>query len=288
MRSRRAGAFVFEVDQGNKGLALNQFMDDSELWEGFEFLSCVDCGTTVGPEYGGRVVEALERVPVVQGWLHSAGRLSWVGAWASWQYGLYHLTAMGRRALHLSGWIGGSGFAWRSGLGLRFDARCLTEDLELSLRVHGRGLFVGYEDLGVYDEKPADVGAFWTQHIRWARGHWWLLLHGRWLTWRLDDTTVVLSIVLQAYFDTVLLINLVRFPLAMAGLLLVYGVLGLAGMVLLGDEGRLRWSLVWSMFALLGLSGIIAMVGLVTVGRRRWVRTPHEGVSVAGGSGQTP
>jgi cellulose synthase/poly-beta-1,6-N-acetylglucosamine synthase-like glycosyltransferase len=276
MRSRRAGAFVFEVDEGNKGLALNRFMDESDLWEGFEYLSCVDCGTTVGVEYGGRVVEALGRASVVQGWLHSAGRLSWVGAWASWQYGMYHLAAMGRRALHVSGWIGGSGFAWHSSLGLRFDARCMTEDLELALRLHAGGCFIAYEDLGVFDEKPATLGAFWTQHIRWARGQWWLVLRGRFVTWRLDDVSVVLAILLQAYFGLLIAVNAVRYPVAMIGMVIVYGILGAAGMVLLHDEDRLRPSLVWSMLLLLALCSVIAIAGLASVGRRRWVRTPHE------------
>jgi cellulose synthase/poly-beta-1,6-N-acetylglucosamine synthase-like glycosyltransferase len=278
--ARAHGAAVYEVQERNKGAAINAYLEGSDLSEGFVGVTVVDCGTVVGLHYADRVVEALKGAEYVQGWLHSVGKLSWVGAWVSWQYGMMHLMALGRQLLGLPGWIGGTGFAWRSSEKVRFDRRFLTEDLELSLRVHGKGARVAYCDLGVLDEKPSTLRGLLGQHMRWARGHWVLLFHGRFLTWRIDDGFVVLSILCQLMAGFVMLYGWFVSPLFVLLTLSLYGIMGLAGMVKLGDGSRVRVSLLVGIPVLSVWSGFIALCALFTCRKRQWVRTAHNEIGV--------
>ncbi len=53
-----------------------------------------------------------------------------------------------------------------------FDERALTEDLELTIRLFNANYRVTYvHDASVWDEKPATLGPFFRQRVRWATGH---------------------------------------------------------------------------------------------------------------------
>jgi cellulose synthase/poly-beta-1,6-N-acetylglucosamine synthase-like glycosyltransferase len=272
----RAGAMVYTVDQGNKGRAINQFLDESDLAFGFDCLTVVDCGTVVEAEYGGRVKEALLSYRYVQGWLRSSGRLSWVNAWVTWNFALFHAGALGRRVLGLSGWIGGTGFAWRSTERVRFDGRCLVEDLELSLRLHSAGVDIGYCDLGVIDEKVSTLAASIRQRLRWSRGNWWLVFHGRFLTWRIDDVITVLNEITCLVLGGMFLWVGVRYPFYMMAWSIVYVIVGAAAMVRLGEEKRFRLSLLVSGPFMGMVQGGISLVALLTWRRTNWNRTEHK------------
>ena len=146
-----------------------------------------------GIRWRGEVCAALSRYAVAQSSIRPVGRLGLVGSWYAWLSGYQHVVAVGRAWLGLPAWIGGSGFCWRSDERVRFDERCLVEDLELSLRLHSSGDRVGYFMGEVYDEKPDSLRVSVRQRVRWARGGWWLLFHGRFLSWRLDDVITVLG-----------------------------------------------------------------------------------------------
>jgi cellulose synthase/poly-beta-1,6-N-acetylglucosamine synthase-like glycosyltransferase len=277
---KREGFLVFEVDQGNKGRAINEFLNSSDLAAAFEGVAVVDCGTVVGASFAGLVIEALQEAPYVQGWLRSSGRLAWVNAWYSWNYALYHLTGLGRDLLGFSAMIGGTGFAWRSVEHVRFDDRCLVEDLELSLRLHSAGIKVAYADLQITDEKPATLKASFGQRLRWSRGAWWLFFHGRFLTWRLDDFCAVWGSCSSLFWGLGLGIAAVVAPGQLLVCVLVYMVIGSAGMVRLGQLDRFRWSLLISVPMMTVFEAIISVCALVTFNRKSWTRTSHSVVSV--------
>jgi cellulose synthase/poly-beta-1,6-N-acetylglucosamine synthase-like glycosyltransferase len=272
----RAGAMVYTVDQGNKGRAINQFLDESDLAFGFDCLTIVDCGTVVEAEYGGRVKEALLSYRYVQGWLHSSGRLSWVNVWGTWNFALFHAGGLGRRVLRLPAWVGGTGFAWRSTERVRFDGRCLVEDLELSLRLHSSGVDVGYCDLGVIDEKVSTLKESIRQRMRWARGNWWLVMHGRFLTWRVDDVMSVLGEVTSLVFGMVFVLVGVRYPLQLALSSVIYVIVGAAAMVRFGEIERFRPSLIVSVPFMAMVQGAVSLAALLTWRRTNWNRTEHQ------------
>jgi cellulose synthase (UDP-forming) len=176
--------------------------------------------------------------------------------------------------------IGGTGFAWRSVENVRFDDRCLVEDLELALRLHQGGKGVVYCDLQVSDEKPASLGAAFSQRLRWSRGAWWLLFHGRFLTWRIDDFCAVLGSVSAVFWGIGLVAAAVIAPVQLAVCVAVYMVVGAAGLVRLGQLDRFSWSLVISVPFMSILEGIIGVCALLTWNSKSWARTPHNAGSV--------
>lgn len=278
---KREGFLVFEVDQGNKGRAINEYLDNSDLWKGFEGVAIIDCGTVVGASFGGLVVEALKTMPYVQGWLRSGGRRAWVNSWYSWNYALYHLTGLGRDLLGLPAMIGGTGFAWRSSERVRFDDRCLVEDLELSLRLHSGGVKVGYADLEVTDEKPWTVRGSFGQRLRWSRGAWWLFFHGRFMTWRVDDFCAVWGSISALFWGLGFVIAVGFAPVQVGLCVLGYMVVGSAGLVRLGQLDRFSWSLLIAIPCMTVLEGIISVCALLTFNRKSWTRTEHTASAVA-------
>lgn len=269
------GAFVYPVDAHNKARALNAFLDASALPGAFYSLAVVDCGTLVGPSFAGRLREGLTRAPFVQGWLLSAGPRTWVNSWYSWLYGVQHAMALGRDLLGLPAWIGGSGFGWRSTEHVRFDSRCLVEDLELSFSVHASGRQVVYCDLDVADEKPSGLRQSLIQRLRWARGGWWLVFHGRWLTWRFDDVTVGLNTFASLVFGYFFVQTFVYAPAYLMGSVFVYGVVGLAGLARLDQLGRVRPSLLFAIPFMTVCEAFITLWGLLTWRNVSWTRTAH-------------
>lgn len=271
----RCGVHVVRGDWHSKAGAINGFLAESLLPFAYDALAVVDCGTVVGREFGTRLVAGLGRAEYVQGWVRSAGPLTAVGAWYSWQYGLFHLTQLGRSVLGLPAWIGGTGFGWRATETVRFEERCLVEDLELSLRLHASGKRVAYVDLGVFDEKPSTLRASFRQRVRWARGGWWLFLRGAWLSPRIDDVVAVLTSFASVICALWLVQGLVVNPLGVVALVIWYGVIGAAGMVLLGDDLRFRLTAIPMIAGMSLIEGVVSVSALCSVGSRTWSHTVH-------------
>jgi cellulose synthase/poly-beta-1,6-N-acetylglucosamine synthase-like glycosyltransferase len=264
------------VNKRNKGAALNYFLENSFLvYSGYQYLAVVDCGSLVDQNFGSRLIESLDHAAVVQSSLHSTGFLSWVNAWYSWNYGIYHLIALGRDLLHMPAFIGGSGWGWRVDMPVRFNEKCLVEDLELSLKIHKVGLPVVYRDLGVYDQKPSSFKSSFLQRLRWERGQWWLLFHGRFLTWRFDDFAQVMgapSAILWSFF---MIYGLIRAPLQVLPFLFLYWIYGVAGLIVMGDQKRVRLSTLITMPLMSIIEGYISLVALLSWKNTAWKRTAH-------------
>ena len=272
----RLGVDCLPVVCNNKGAALNAFLDNCVDWLFYDYLTVVDCGTVVGPQYEFAVCSALSRYAVAQSSIRPVGRLGLVGSWYAWLAGYQHVVAVGRAWLGLPAWIGGSGFCWRSDERVRFDERCLVEDLELSLRLHSKGDRVGYFVGEVYDEKPDSLAVSVRQRVRWARGGWWLLFHGRFLSWRLDDVITVLGPLVTLLCGVFLAVGVREGAgLWVLGWCFLYAVVGWAGLVRLGDGSHIRWSSVVMIPLMSVVESVISLVGLVTVGSHRWLHTPH-------------
>jgi cellulose synthase/poly-beta-1,6-N-acetylglucosamine synthase-like glycosyltransferase len=277
--AREKGVFVYEVNECNKGRAINRYLDEAKETIALMTvgITVVDCGTTVDESYAARIRTALLKRPVVQGWLRSSGRESWVNSWYCWLYGAYHLAALGREVLRLPAMIGGTGFAWRPEVAVRFDSRCMVEDMELGVRLHKAGVKVGYVDLGVFDEKPCTLGASLRQRVRWASGCWWLVLHGRGLTWRVDDAAVCFGTVGVLVFSAGTLVMFMRTPLAVWNGVLVYLVLGFIGLCKMRQARKIRLSLLWSIPLMQALELLVNMRGLFAFNQSRWAGTQHWG-----------
>jgi hypothetical protein len=278
--AREKGVFVYEVNELNKGRAINAYMEQAgELLASCVGVTCIDCGTVVERAYAARVRAALVKFPVVQGWLRSCGWHTWINAWSCWLYGAYHLSALGRDWLRLPAMIGGTGFAWRPGVFVRFDSRCMVEDLELGLRLHKAGVRVGYVDLGVYDEKPSSLRASLVQRTRWASGDWWLVMHGRGLTWRVDDFAVCFGIMSVLLFSAGTWLFVLRQPGAVVMGVSLYMLLGVVGLWKLRQLEKVSWTMVWSIPLMQCLEAFVNMKGLMTCNTKTWSHTRHGSTS---------
>lgn len=112
---------------------------------------------------------------VVQGYIDSKNPTdSWIAlsySIAFWtQNRLYQLA---RANLKLSNQIGGTGFAIDINTlkNVGWEAKCLTEDLEFSVKLLLNGEKVGWaHDAVIYDEKPLTLIESWRQRRRWMQG----------------------------------------------------------------------------------------------------------------------
>lgn len=112
---------------------------------------------------------------VVQGYIDSKNPTdSWIAlsySIAFWtQNRLYQLA---RANLKLSNQIGGTGFAIDINTlkSVGWEAKCLTEDLEVSVKLLLSGEKIGWSHNAViYDEKPLTLIESWRQRRRWMQG----------------------------------------------------------------------------------------------------------------------
>lgn len=78
-----------------------------------------------------------------------------------------------KRALGLSATLHGKGMCFAAGIAERFhwDETCLTEDLEMQMRLIRHGVRIHWaQDAVVYDEEPETLGQYLCRTIRWTRG----------------------------------------------------------------------------------------------------------------------
>ncbi len=113
---------------------------------------------------------------VVQGYLDSKNPHD---TWVSGNYSIAYwisdrLFQLPRYYLGLSCALGGTGFVMKTEVlkNIGWEATCLTEDLEFSLRLVLKGMKVAWShDAVVYDEKPLRLKQSWMQRKRWMQGH---------------------------------------------------------------------------------------------------------------------
>jgi len=78
-----------------------------------------------------------------------------------------------KQALGLSANLHGKGFCFSADIAARFqwDEVCLTEDLEMQMRLIRHGVRIAWEPRAVvYDEQPETLGQYVCRTMRWARG----------------------------------------------------------------------------------------------------------------------
>ncbi|OGR44042.1 MAG: hypothetical protein A2X28_04805 [Elusimicrobia bacterium GWA2_56_46] len=76
-------------------------------------------------------------------------------------------------ALGLSATLHGKGMCFSRGIARRYqwDETCLTEDLEMQMRLIRGGVRITWaEDAIVYDEEPENLRAYVIRNVRWTRG----------------------------------------------------------------------------------------------------------------------
>jgi cellulose synthase/poly-beta-1,6-N-acetylglucosamine synthase-like glycosyltransferase len=175
--------------------------------------------------------------------------------------------------------IGGTAFAWRSSERVRFNDKCLVEDLDLSLRLHRARASMVYRDLDAWDEKPSSLKVSLIQRLRWSRGGWWLLFHGRFWTWRIDDVAAALGTLGSLLWGLSLAVAVVRAPVAVLFCVAGYMIMGAAGLLKLDQLDRFRWSLIYSIPLMSILEGCLSVAALFTWKQGSWVRTRHSSSS---------
>ncbi len=78
-----------------------------------------------------------------------------------------------KQALGLSATLHGKGMCFTAGLARKFhwDETCLTEDLEMQMRLIRHGVRISWaQDAVVYDEEPETLRQYLCRTIRWTRG----------------------------------------------------------------------------------------------------------------------
>ena len=179
--AKKHGAIVLErfnnVEKG-KGFALewafNKIFDMEKKYDAF----CVfDADNLVNPCFLSEMNKRMcEGYRVIQGYIDSKNPFdSWITAsysiafWTSNR--LYQLP---RSYLKMTCGLCGTGFCVDTELirEMGWGATCLTEDLEFTMKLALRGIFVGWShDAIVYDEKPLTLKQSWNQRIRWMQGY---------------------------------------------------------------------------------------------------------------------
>lgn len=113
---------------------------------------------------------------VVQGYLDSKNpNDSWISGNYSIAYWIANrLFQLPRYYLGLNCALGGTGFMVATDVleKIGWDATCLTEDLEFSVKLVLKGMKVSWShEAIVYDEKPLHMTQSWGQRKRWMQGH---------------------------------------------------------------------------------------------------------------------
>ncbi|PTL85149.1 glycosyl transferase family 2 [Vitiosangium sp. GDMCC 1.1324] len=114
---------------------------------------------------------------IIQGYLDTKNPSdTWVTKAISAAYWISNrLWQLARSRLGLSNALGGTGYCVRRELLRQYepDPTCLTDDLELQMRLLLEGFRVGWAHEAVtYDEKPLTLRQSWRQRVRWMQGHW--------------------------------------------------------------------------------------------------------------------
>jgi cellulose synthase/poly-beta-1,6-N-acetylglucosamine synthase-like glycosyltransferase len=182
VRAREAGADAvlerFNKEKRGKGHALAWARDQVEAgWDPDAY--CVfDADNVVSPNFLAVMNTKLENgAQVVQGYLDTKNPDdTWVTKAIATAYWISNrLWQLARSNLKLGNALGGTGYCVRSNTLRQYepDPECLTDDLELQMRLLVAGIRVEWAHTAVtYDEKPLTMKASWRQRVRWMQGHW--------------------------------------------------------------------------------------------------------------------
>jgi cellulose synthase/poly-beta-1,6-N-acetylglucosamine synthase-like glycosyltransferase len=125
-----------------------------------------------------RVMDAQlsQGAQILQGYLDTKNpNDTWVTRAISAAYWISNrLWQLARAKLGLSNALGGTGYCVRREVLRRYepDPTCLTDDLELQMRLLLEGIRVGWAHEAItYDEKPLTLRQSWRQRVRWMQGH---------------------------------------------------------------------------------------------------------------------
>ncbi len=175
------GANVLErKDETKKGKGYSLEWAFTRLFESkkeYDAICILDADNLVSENYLLEMNKQLSRGEnVVQGYLDSKNpNDSWISGNHSIAYWISdRLFQLPRYYLGLSCALGGTGFVMKTELlkEIGWQATCLTEDLEFSLRLVLKGQRVAWShDAIVYDEKPIHLKQSWKQRKRWMQGH---------------------------------------------------------------------------------------------------------------------
>lgn len=166
-----------KIEKG-KGYALEWAFDKIFKMEKHYDAFCIfDADNLVSPNF---LLEMNKRMcegyRVIQGYIDSKNPFD---SWISASYSIAFWTAnrlyqLPRFYLNMSCSLCGTGFCVDSELirEMGWGATCLTEDLEFTMKLALRGIYVGWShDAVVYDEKPLTLKQSWNQRIRWMQGY---------------------------------------------------------------------------------------------------------------------
>lgn len=114
---------------------------------------------------------------ILQGYLDTKNPAdTWVTRAISAAYWISNrLWQLARSRLGLCNALGGTGYCVRREVLHQYepDPTCLTDDLELQMRLLHEGIQVGWAHEAItYDEKPLALSTSWRQRVRWMQGHW--------------------------------------------------------------------------------------------------------------------
>ena len=179
--AKETGAKVFErfdrIKRG-KGHSLEwMFKKLFEFEKQYDAICILDADNLVSSNY---LLEMNKQLclgnKVIQGYLDSKNpKDSWISGNYSISYWMSNrLFQLPRHYLGLSCALGGTGFVMSHDVlkQIGWEATCLTEDLEFSIRLVLKNMRVSWaHDAIVYDEKPLKLAQSWRQRKRWMQGH---------------------------------------------------------------------------------------------------------------------
>jgi len=179
--ARKHGAIVYERfddKRKGKGFALKWMFEKlAEMDEKYDAVCILDADNLVSSNFFLEMNKQLQMGhSVIQGYLDSKNPYdTWVSGNYSISYWISNrLFQLPRYYLGLSCALGGTGFVMTMDVlnELGWDATCLTEDLEFSMKLVLNGKRVAWaHDAKVYDEKPLKLLQSLRQRKRWMQGH---------------------------------------------------------------------------------------------------------------------
>ncbi|MFM2153210.1 MAG: hypothetical protein RL199_1645 [Pseudomonadota bacterium] len=309
-RAREAGADVvferFHASERGKGYCLAWARQRIERTTLHDAYIVFDADNVMSRNFLLAMNDRLEAgAAIIQGYLDTKNPGdTWVTKAISTAYWVSNrLWQHARSNLGVASALGGTGYCIRRDVVSRYepDPACLTDDLELQMRLLKEGILVQWaHEAKTYDEKPLTMRTSWRQRVRWMQGHWdvarrhaWGLLVGAVRTMSLArfdgalyciqpsrtaiaglvGVVLMLRTVLHLSADGPLPDGLV--PLGVwATLAASYVVYPLVAMFLEGVPARMYWHFLFAIvFALTWIP--ITLVGMWRSRSRVWVHTEH-------------
>lgn len=179
--AEKHGAIVlsrFNKIEKGKGFALQWAFDKIfKMSKKYDAFCIFDADNLVSPNFLLEMNKQMLRgYRVIQGYIDSKNPFD---SWMTASYSIAFWTAnrlyqLPRYYLNMSCGLCGTGFCVESSIiqEMGWNATCLTEDLEFTMKLALQGIYVSWaHDAVVYDEKPLTLKQSWNQRIRWMQGY---------------------------------------------------------------------------------------------------------------------